>query len=77
LTKVKFKNYENRIDEIFGKSGISDNGIDFLKKMLELNPQRRITADDALKHIWFKEDNEDLNKLEMEEINKNSDLYSK
>ena len=76
-TKVKFKNYENKIDEIFGKSGISDNGIDFLKKMLELNPQRRINADDALKHIWFKEDNEDLNKLEMDEINKNSDLYSK
>ena len=45
--------------------------------MLELNPQRRINADDALKHIWFKEDNEDLNKLEMDEINKNSDLYSK
>ena len=30
--------------------------LDLLHKVLELSPKRRLTADEALKHAFFKED---------------------
>ena len=40
-----------------------DAGIDLLKKMLEINPSKRISAQDALKHPWFIEENDYETKL--------------
>ncbi len=37
-----------------GENGISAEGLDLLKKLLDLNPKRRITAKKALSHGWFK-----------------------
>jgi len=34
---------------------LSDTGFDLLSRMLTLNPQRRITAKEALDHDWFRE----------------------
>ncbi|CAG8490881.1 4296_t:CDS:2 [Diversispora eburnea] len=34
-------------------SGISDEAKDLINKMLEYNPDKRITANDALQHPWF------------------------
>jgi len=34
---------------------LSELGIDLLKQMLTLDPNKRITAGKALKHEWFKE----------------------
>ena len=46
--------------------GISNNGKDLLNQLLEINPMKRITAEEALNHPWFLEnsDNED-NKLKI------------
>ena len=35
------------------KQFLSISGIDFLKKLLEIDYAKRITAKDALKHHWF------------------------
>ena len=34
---------------------LSDLGLDLLQKMMLYDPQQRITAEEALKHPWFKE----------------------
>lgn len=34
---------------------LSDAGFDLLSQMLEMNPERRISAEKALKHKWFTE----------------------
>ena len=33
---------------------VSDNAKDLLKRLLEVNPQKRISAKEALNHPWFK-----------------------
>lgn len=39
---------------------LSNFEIDFLKKLLEINPIKRISAEDALQHDYFMEDETDL-----------------
>ncbi|MCI35972.1 cyclin-dependent kinase G-2-like, partial [Trifolium medium] len=33
----------------------SDSGLDLLNKLLTYDPEKRITAEDALNHEWFRE----------------------
>ncbi len=42
---------------------LSDDGIDLLKKLLELDPEKRIMAADALQHPFFKDLDEETKKL--------------
>ena len=35
---------------------LSTKGFNLLKRMLELNPEKRISASEALSHPWFYED---------------------
>ena len=63
--------------------GISKNGKDLLDKLLEINPNKRISADEALNHPWFLEnndidDNKSLNlftKAELILLSKNNTDY--
>ena len=45
---------ENKLRSIIPKDKLSDIGLDLLNKMLMCYPKKRITADRALKHDWFK-----------------------
>lgn len=45
---------ENKLRSIIPKERLSDSGIDLLKKLLTPFPKKRITAQRALKHDWFK-----------------------
>ncbi|CAL2051006.1 unnamed protein product [Caenorhabditis brenneri] len=49
-----------RADELAGKMAAKvfydEQGVDFLEKILKLDPSNRPTATDALKHSWFKTD---------------------
>ena len=38
---------------------VDDLTMDLLKKMLKINPEERITAEQALNHPFFKEETED------------------
>ncbi|KAJ6358733.1 hypothetical protein OIU76_000454 [Salix suchowensis] len=38
-----------------GSPVLSDSGFDLLNRLLTFNPEKRITADDALNHPWFNE----------------------
>ncbi|VFQ65021.1 unnamed protein product [Cuscuta campestris] len=38
-----------------GSAVLSDTGLDLLNRLLSYNPEKRITADDALNHAWFHE----------------------
>ncbi|CAN6464189.1 unnamed protein product [Victoria cruziana] len=38
-----------------GKSTLSDAGFDLLNRLLTYDPEKRITADEALEHKWFTE----------------------
>ena len=42
---------------------LDDNGIDLLKKLLELDPEKRILASDALQHPFFKDLDEETKKM--------------
>ena len=48
------KYLENKLRTMMPKEKLSDNGVDLLKKLLTPYPKKRITADKALKHDWFK-----------------------
>ncbi|SBS86894.1 protein kinase 5 (PK5), partial [Plasmodium malariae] len=37
--------------------GLDETGIDLLSKMLKLDPNKRISAKEALEHAYFKENN--------------------
>lgn len=52
LTKT---NYKASIDERFGRF-LSESGLDLMKKLLALDPYKRITSMAALKHPFFIED---------------------
>lgn len=45
--------YRCRLKERFPT--LSDSGIDFMKQLLEYNPRKRISAEQALRHPWFNE----------------------
>lgn len=54
----KYKNVKQRASNIFESCkeyGLSDNGIDLLRKMLDLNPRTRIKPFDALTHPYIVE----------------------
>ena len=50
---------KNRIDR-FDSENISKECIEFLKMMLENNPKKRLTSDEALAHRIFAKKNEKL-----------------
>eukprot|EP01017_Pseudomicrothorax_dubius_P005865 TRINITY_DN11586_c0_g1_i4.p1 TRINITY_DN11586_c0_g1~~TRINITY_DN11586_c0_g1_i4.p1 ORF type:complete len:147 (+),score=32.63 TRINITY_DN11586_c0_g1_i4:196-636(+) len=60
---VQFKKYVgSKLHERFPRPAawntefnLSEQGMDLLKAMLTYNPEKRITATEALKHPWFKE----------------------
>lgn len=52
LTRTK---YAGNLKERFG-SFLSDVGLDFLRKLLALDPYKRLTAMSAVRHPFFKED---------------------
>ncbi|CAM6115601.1 unnamed protein product [Calypogeia fissa] len=51
----------NRLRELFPQTGfagrhtLSERGFDLLNRLLTFDPKKRITADEALKHEWFRE----------------------
>ncbi|SJK86536.1 Protein kinase domain [Babesia microti strain RI] len=55
----------------FGRCLLSTQGLDLMKKMLEFNPSKRITALEALKHPWFDNVHENLPKS----VQKSENLY--
>ncbi len=50
----KWKNFLPQLD---------DDGIDLISKLLELDPEKRIMAQEALQHPFFKDLDEDTKKL--------------
>ena len=36
----------------YGQGSLSERGMDLLRRLLALDPQRRITAEEALHHPW-------------------------
>ena len=59
--QFRFKKYPNRLRDKFPRSSfaggayLGDAGFDLLARLLEYDPKRRITADEALQHAWFRE----------------------
>lgn len=50
--------YNNIRQKLTANSGVallSDKGIDLMNRLLTFDPAKRITADKALRHPWFKE----------------------
>lgn len=45
---------ENKLRSIISKQRLSDSGIDLLNKLLVPYPKKRINAEKALRHEWFK-----------------------
>ena len=48
---------------------LSDNALDLLKKMLDIDPNKRITVDEALQHPFFNDFDEEENLINFEENN--------
>ncbi|KAL6999742.1 Cyclin-dependent kinase G-2 [Sarracenia purpurea var. burkii] len=54
--KVNFMKHQKFPATSFtGSPVLSDAGFDLLNKLLTYDPEKRITAEDALKHDWFRE----------------------
>mmetsp|Transcript_43082 Transcript_43082/g.99807 ORF Transcript_43082/g.99807 Transcript_43082/m.99807 type:complete len:93 (-) Transcript_43082:179-457(-) len=61
---MSWRNYPyNRLTEMFrkpsfagGPAPLTDSGLDLLSAMLTYDPERRISAKDALAHPYFSED---------------------
>lgn len=54
LEKVRFESQPvNHLRDYF--PDLSDVGFDLLNRLLEYNPEKRITAEEALNHEWFNE----------------------
>ena len=51
LTKNRVCEVNFELEEL--KVKVSSTAIDLLKKMLEKNPEKRITARDCLRHKWI------------------------
>ena len=51
--KEEKTSFRELVDEFNPNGFVSDEAVDLLGKMLELNPEKRITAKDALKHSYF------------------------
>jgi len=64
VKKINFKKFtQNKLRERFPKIAINkddlyltDLGLDLINKLLIYDPIKRITAENALKHPWFKEE---------------------
>jgi cell division cycle 2-like len=62
VLKLNKKLTHNRLREKFPKVALpgdmflSDLGVNFMNQMLKINPEERITAEEALKHPWFEEE---------------------
>jgi cell division cycle 2-like protein len=56
-TQIAFPKYPGiKLNDIIPKEcRITEAGIDLIKQMLTLDPNKRITASRALKHEWFRE----------------------
>lgn len=72
LITEKVKKGEYSFDKKIWRS-ISDNAKDFIRKLLELNVDRRMSAEEALQHPWIVDANEQ--DATPEKINKNSKEY--
>ncbi|KAL9164725.1 hypothetical protein ABFS82_06G122800 [Erythranthe guttata] len=54
--KAKFVEHKyNQLRKIFQAHVLSDGGLDLLNKLLTYDPEKRITAEAALVHEWFRE----------------------
>ncbi|VDK56213.1 unnamed protein product [Anisakis simplex] len=55
--KMKFEHHEyNQLWKKFPTNVVDKKGLDFLNELLRYDPQKRLTAHQALTHIWFDED---------------------
>ncbi|CAN4123949.1 unnamed protein product [Withania somnifera] len=58
FVKHQFNNLRNKFQNataFTGKPVLSEAGLDLLNKLLTYDPEKRITADAALNHVWFRE----------------------
>uniref|UniRef100_A0A183E633 Protein kinase domain-containing protein n=1 Tax=Gongylonema pulchrum TaxID=637853 RepID=A0A183E633_9BILA len=54
VRKMKFEHYEpGELEKKFPPSLIDESGLQFIKQMLTYDPNKRITARNALHHEWF------------------------
>jgi len=51
---------EFNFDNIIETKNISPDGKDLMKRLLQQDPKKRISAEDALKHPWFKLKDSDI-----------------
>ncbi|CAK70112.1 unnamed protein product (macronuclear) [Paramecium tetraurelia] len=61
---------ERKLDQQFQNTQLTQDGLDLLKKLLQLNPVNRISCQEALRHPFFK------NTLEPDVVDENMGLLS-